>query len=48
MACKANRRIDYILDFSGTYGKRCWITMPKGTPKKKAKRGKKKGLWLKP
>ena len=33
--CKKARR--YIIDFYDTHGKRRWITMPKGTTKKKAK-----------
>ncbi len=37
MACIAKRRERYIIDFYDTYGKRRWITMPKGTTKKKAK-----------
>jgi len=36
MACIAKRRGRYVLDFYDTYGKRRWITMPKGTTKKKA------------
>ena len=36
MACIAKRRGKYIIDFYDTYGKRRWITMPKGTTKKKA------------
>ena len=39
MACIAKRRGKYIIDFYDTYGKRRWITMPKGATKKKA-RGK--------
>ena len=37
MACIAKRRGKYVIDFYDTYGKRRWITMPKGTTKKKAK-----------
>jgi integrase len=37
MACIAKRRGRYIIDFYDTLGKRRWITMPKGTTKKKAK-----------
>ena len=37
MACIAKRRGRYIIDFYDTYGKRRWITMPKGITKKKAK-----------
>jgi len=37
MACIAKRRGKYIIDFYDTYGKRRWITMPKGTTKKKAR-----------
>ncbi len=37
MACIAKRRERYVIDFYDTYGKRRWITMPKGTTKKKAK-----------
>ena len=37
MACIAKRRGRYVIDFYDTYGKRRWITMPKGTTKKKAK-----------
>ena len=38
MACIAKRRERYVIDFYDTYGKRRWITMPKGElPKKKAK-----------
>ena len=37
MACIAKRRGRYIIDFYDTYGKRRWVTMPKGTTKKKAK-----------
>jgi hypothetical protein len=37
MACIAKRRGCYVIDFYGTYGKRRWITMHKGTTKKKAK-----------
>jgi integrase len=36
MAKVAKRRGRYIIDFYDTYGKRRWITMPKGTTKKKA------------
>ena len=36
MACIAKRRERYVIDFYDTYGKRRWITMPKGTTKKKA------------
>ena len=36
MACIAKRRGRYVIDFYDTYGKRRWITMPKGTTKKKA------------
>jgi integrase len=37
MACISKRRGRYVIDFYDTYGKRRWITMPKGTTKKKAK-----------
>jgi len=37
MACIAKRRGRYVIDFYDTYGKRRWITMPKGTTKKKTK-----------
>jgi integrase len=36
MAKVAKRRGRYVIDFYDTYGKRRWITMPKGTTKKKA------------
>lgn len=35
MACIAKRRERYVIDFYDTHGKRRWITMPKGTTKKK-------------
>ena len=37
MACIAKRRGQYVIDFYDTNGKRRWITMPKGTTKKKTK-----------
>jgi integrase len=37
MACIAKRRGRYVIDFYDTYGKRRWITLPKGSTKKKAK-----------
>jgi integrase len=37
MACIAKRRGGYVLDFYDTYGKRRWMTMPKGSTKKAAK-----------
>ena len=37
MACISKRRGRYVIDFYDTYGKRRWITMPKGTTKKKAR-----------
>jgi len=36
MACISKRRKRWVIDFYDTYGKRRWITMPKGTTKKKA------------
>ena len=36
MACIAKRRERWVIDFYDTRGKRRWITMPKGTTKKKA------------
>ena len=36
MACIAKRRGRYVIDFYDSYSKRRWITMPKGTTKKKA------------
>ena len=36
MACIAKRRGRYVIDFYDTHGKRRWITMPKGSTKKKA------------
>jgi integrase len=36
MACIAKRRWRYVIDFYDAYGKRRWITMPKGSTKKKA------------
>ena len=36
MACIAKKRRRYVIDFYDTYGKRRWITMPKGATKKKA------------
>ena len=36
MACIAKRRGRYVIDFYDTYGKRRWITMPRGATKKKA------------
>jgi len=35
MACIAKRHGRYVVDFYDTYGKRRWITMPKGRTKKK-------------
>jgi integrase len=35
MACISKRRGRYVIDFYDTYGKRRWITMPKGTTKEK-------------
>ena len=37
MACIAKRRGRYVIDFYDTYGKRRWITMPKGSTKKATK-----------
>ena len=36
MACISKRRSRWVIDFYDTRGKRRWITMPKGTTKKKA------------
>ena len=36
MACVAKRRGRYVIDFYDTYGKRRWITLPKGSTKKRA------------
>ncbi len=36
MACISERRSRWVIDFYDTRGKRRWITMPKGTTKKKA------------
>ena len=36
MACISKRRSRWVFDFYDTRGKRRWITMPKGTTKKKA------------
>lgn len=36
MACISKRRGRWVVDFYDTHGKRRWITMPKGTTKKKA------------
>jgi integrase len=37
MACIAKRRGRYVIDFYDAYGKRRWITMPKGATKKRAR-----------
>jgi integrase len=37
MATISRRRNRWVIDFYDTQGKRRWITMPKGSPKKKAK-----------
>ncbi len=36
MACITKRRSRWVIDFYDTRGKRRWVTMPKGTTKKKA------------
>ena len=37
MACIAKRRGRYVIDFYDTYGKRRWLTMPKGATKKRSR-----------
>ena len=37
MACIAKRRNRWVIDFYDNQGRRRWKTLPKGTPKKKAR-----------